>query len=177
MKLVHGGRPKRFRINGVSVAVATRETLREHVEIMVFEEDTNLILTVDPQLCFEEVHPIRLMTDIHRAAQYPPGSLVMKGRSWYAVVIDLNAPTMCKPASIEEAYARVLGQIKRQGVQAAAIHLLGAIHGRMPAAAAARLFLNGLTRLEPAPLKMVWLLANGKQLPEVRREIARQIGV
>ena len=74
MKLIHGGLSKHTFINGIQVAVAPKESPPFPVEVMVYEEDTNLILTVDPVIEHEDEHIIRTMTDIMETKKHKPGS-------------------------------------------------------------------------------------------------------
>ncbi len=171
MKLVRGGLSKRFLFNGVYVSIATRDNLPKPVEVMVFEEDTNLILTVDREMYFQEEHPIRLMTEIHRTKGHVPGSLVTRGKSWYAVVIDLNAEKMCDSKWISKAYQHVFVNLEEEKIVTVAINLLGTIHGKMAVKDAVSLFVTALESKVPANLKQVWLIVSNESLKEVRQEV------
>lgn len=67
MKLLNGGLSQYIGINGIKVAAAPQQLPPFVVEVIVFEEDTNLILTVDPVIEYEE---------------HTPGSVAMNGSSW-----------------------------------------------------------------------------------------------
>ncbi len=96
MQLIHGGLLQHTLINGIQVAIAARKSLPFPVEAMVFEEDRNLILTVDQAVDYIEEHPIRTMTAVMEAQKHKPGSVVINGKSWYAVVIDLDREAICR---------------------------------------------------------------------------------
>lgn len=171
MKLLHGGLST-YDISGRQVGVATRESLCHPVEVMVFEEDTNLILTVDKAIYYREIHPIRVMTDIMGAKKHKPGTLVCNGDSWYAVVIDVDDERICQTSWIREAYGNIFKRLEEEKIVCAAMHVLGIIHGGIIVDRAIDFFYEGL-KAEPAQyLKRIWLLADEKNVGLVRKGIA-----
>ena len=155
------------------MAVIDSESLPYSAEVMVFEEDTNLILTADREIHYQEEHPIRLMTDIMNARKHRPGSLVVKDKSWYAVVIDVNAETMCQPLSVSEAYINVFAHLNSKKIVSAGIHLLGLIHGKMPINQAVNLFLGGLNTQNINCLKHIWVVVSTADIKATRKAIAQ----
>uniref|UniRef100_UPI004056E6B2 hypothetical protein n=1 Tax=Candidatus Electrothrix sp. TaxID=2170559 RepID=UPI004056E6B2 len=143
-KVINGGRQKYFSIDGVRVEVTTRNNLPQSAEIMVFEEDTNMILTVDSKIHHQDEHPIRIMTDIYEHAKLKPGVLVTKGKSWYALVIDLDADCICQIPWIRTVYREIFKSIEQNRIKTAGIHLLGSTYGKIPRADALQLFIDGV---------------------------------
>ncbi len=170
MKLLYGGKPKSFLIAGIRVTVVGPDLLSP-AGIMVFEEDTNLILTVDKEIHWQEEHPIRQMTAILRAVKHPPGSLVRNGKNWYAVVIDLDSDIVCRADWIAEAYGKLFTAMEQEEITTAAIHLLGSIHGKIGEKTAVRLLIDGLRTAAPQGLKEVKVFTRSGHVESVRREI------
>jgi hypothetical protein len=173
MKLILGGRSKHISCNGVQVTVIDNESLPYSAEVMVFEEDTHLILTADREIHYQEEHPIRLMTDIMNARKNRLGSLVVNDRSWYAVVIDVNAETMCQPQSVSEAYINVFAHLNSKKIVSAGMHLLGLIHGKMVINQAVNLFLGGLHTQNINCLRHIWVVVSTADIKATRKAIAQ----
>lgn len=175
MKLVQGGLSKYTSINGVKVIVVSRESLPFSVEVMVFEEDTHLILTADREIYYQEEHPIRLMTDIMNAGNERSGSVVDKGRSWYAVVINVDAEVICQPLWVSEAYVNVFERLFNKKILSAGIALLGNIHGKMQVEQAVGLFLDGLKAQPMKCLKNIYLVVPALNIKATRKEINQHL--
>jgi hypothetical protein len=170
MKLLYGGKSKSFLIAGIRVTVVGPDLLSP-AEIMVFEEDTNLILTVDKEIHWQEEHPIRQMTAILRAVKHPPGSLIRNGKNWSAVVVDLDSDIVCRANWIAEAYGKLFTVIQHESITTAAIHLLGSIHGKIGEKTAVRLLIDGLRAAAPQGLKEVQVITRLGHVESVRRMI------
>lgn len=171
MKLIRGGLLRRWIIDDIEISVVAQESLPAGVEVMVFEEDTNLILTIDKEMYFEDEHPIRLMTEILRAKKHEPGDLVCNGKSWYAVVVDLNSEKLCDARWVAAAYLQVFSESKKQGVSIMAIHLLGTMHARLAIREAVKVFVDNLKANRPPRLKQVWLIVTTDNIRAVRLEL------
>ncbi len=160
MKLIHGGLSKHTLINGIQVAVAPRESPPFPVEVMVFEEDTNLILTVDPVIEHEDEHIIRTMTDIMTAKKHKPGSVVVNGNSWYAVVLDLDKDSVCREEWCEEALGHILQLLEQNRISSIALPILGTVHGNLQVERQLQCFLIQMSAMNPYPyaLKQLWIV-------------------
>ena len=171
MKLIHGNRLASICINGVNLAVAPKESPPFSVEVMVFEEDTCLVLTVDPVKEYEPEHPIRTMTDIMNMTTHQPGTVVVNGSSWYAVVIDLNSNTICRKKWCEEALAQLLLIARKTGVQSLALPVLGTIHGNLPVEEQLPILLRKLAVGNNGILKHLWLIAPQEEIKQIQKII------
>jgi hypothetical protein len=130
--VLEGGRDKQATINTVHLAVVPDSLDPLPVDVRVFEEDTYLVLTVDPVMRYTEEHPIQLMTQVMEEKSKKPGSVIINNISWYAIIHALDAtPTWCQEW-IKKAYrtALMLGEKKR--VQKMGLPLLGSVHGNLP---------------------------------------------
>ena len=172
MKLIHGNRAAGMRIKGMTIGVAAKESPPFPVEVMVFEEDTSLVLTVDdPAKEYEPQHPIRTMTDIMNMTTHQPGTVVTNGNSWYAVVIDLNSEPICRKQWCEEALERVLLLAGKTGVQSLALPVLGSVHGNLPVEELLPVLLEKLAVGNIGILKHLWLVAPQKEGKRIRKII------
>lgn len=167
MKLLHGGLPKYSIINGIKIVAAPRQQPPFVVEVMVFEEDTNLILTVDKEIYYQEEHPIRLMTSLINAKNHQVGSLVKNQNSWYAVVVDINADTICTSSWVLKAYKNLFSDLVARKIPAAGIHLLGQ-HGKLPLQLAVQLLLDTIRAVPQCYLRRIWLIVPEQDIKTVR---------
>lgn len=128
--VLEGGRDKQVTVNTVILKIVPDSLAPLPVDIRLFEEDTFLVLTVDPVMRYTEEHPIRLMTKVAETKPNKPGSIVTNNSSWYAVIHDMDLEPTCCKEWIEKAYRQVimLGEIKR--VRRMGLPLLGSVHGK-----------------------------------------------
>ncbi len=174
MTLLYGGRKARFRIASITCRlVADWDRARPQPDALVFEEDTHLVLTVEPKRPIREEHPVRVMTELFQAKAHGPGSLVIKGRRWYAVVIDLDRDPMCRPAWIEEAYREIGRQVASRRLTDIGLHLLGQVHGGLDAETCAELFAGAVEGWRCDTLKNLWLLVPERSRTPVCRTLER----
>lgn len=172
MKLIYGGLSQYIKINGVKVALAPRGKPPFTVEVMIFEEDTNLILTADPVIQYKEEHPIRLMTGIMKAKRHLPGSLVINKSSWYGVVIDLDEEMICRPKNISNVYSQLFERLQKEKIKTAGIHLLGCTHGNILLDEALNLFSEGLNSVALNYPKSIWLIVPENDIRSARKYLA-----
>ncbi len=175
LELIYGGLSTHFSINGVKVSVTPGRSLPTSVDVMVFEEDTNLILTVDEQIRFQEVHPIRLMTEIMNNSSRSPGSLVCNDRNWYAVVLDINADPMCKLQWITDAYINVFERFDKKKIRSAGMHLLGSMHGNIPVEKSVGILLDALGKKAVHYTKNISLVVHEAEFDDTRNEIYKHL--
>ena len=168
MKLIHGSLSKYTLINGIQIAVAPRDSPPFPVDVMVFEEDTNLILTVDPVIEHEDEHIIRTMTDIMTVKKHKPGSVVVNGNSWYTIVIDLDSDPVCKAEWCERAIEQVLRLALKNKVTGIALPIIGTVHGALSLEEQLKCLLEKVETLSPQVLKQIWLIVPRKQVRIVK---------
>ncbi len=158
LKLIYGGKALNFSINGLHLALSPLHLPPFPVESLIFEEDTNLILTVDKKIKYQKEHPINMMTNIHYAKSYDPGTLVINGKNWYAVVVDINTEEMCQLEWIQVIYAKVLNRIVDQKIHSIGINLLGSTHAKLDIQNTLNIFIETLCSHNNTCLKNIWLI-------------------
>lgn len=132
LKVLEGGRDKQVTVNTVNLAVVANSLSPLLVNVRIFEEDTHLVLTVDPVMRHTKEHPIHLMTRIMETKPRKPGSIIIKNASWYAIVHDLNVEPSWRQEWIENAYLAALRLGETKHVQKLGLPLLGSVHGNFP---------------------------------------------
>jgi len=157
--VLKGGKARQPQINSVSLRLVLETLSPLPVDVRVFEEDTFLVLTVDPVIRLPEEHPVRLMTDILSARPKKPGSVLTRNNSWYAVVHDLDADQTCRREWVEKAYRTILRLAEHKRVRRVAIPLLGSVHGKFPPDDSLDLLINVLTSLSFQSLRTLLILA------------------
>lgn len=161
LTLVHGGRSAWYRVNGFNCRLANTATFRNlTLDAVVFEEDTHLILTLDRVMTHGEVHPIRLMTDVHTTRPHTPGSLISNDSSWYGVVIDLDREQICRKEWIDSTYEQIGRRISLKRIRTIGVHLLGTIHGKMDVDFCLDRFVSAIGNWRSESLKDVWLIVS-----------------
>ena len=138
---------------------------------MVFEEDRNLILTVDPVTDYTEEHPIRTMTNILESKQYTPGTVVVNGNSWYAVVIDLDRKSICRTEWCKTALDRVFELVKTKRISSLALPILGTVHGGLLIEQELPCLLNTIAHLNQQTLKKIWIVMQREEM--VNKQVRR----
>lgn len=172
LKLVKKKKKSFCFLSGVQLKVATRESLPASIEVMVFEEDTNMVLTVDKEITYREEHPIHLFTAIHSTQKKKPGTLVINQSSWYALIIDLDEEVICQPRWIESAYNEIFAAFKKQRIGVAALHLLGSIHGKISSALALELLVFALKNYSPPSLRELFVVIDVVEDGGIRRQLS-----
>jgi hypothetical protein len=127
--VLEGGRDKQATVNNLSLAIIPDSHPSLPVDIRVFEDDTHLVLTVDPVMRYTEEHPIRLMTKIMETKPRKPGSIITNSNRWYAIIHDLDAEPSWRHKWIEDAYLAALKLGETKHVQRIRLPLLGSVHG------------------------------------------------
>lgn len=156
-------------VNGVLIEVLPVDTSPLPVDVRVFEEDTCLVLTVDPVMRYVEEHPVRLMTRIMETKPHLPGSVVTKKRSWYAVVHDLDAEPVFRKEWIDKAYARTLLIAGEKEVRVLGMPLLGTVHGTFPPSESLRFLLCQLEQQQHLSLAKLVLLERPEMVEKIRK--------
>jgi len=168
-KLITGGAAGNIVINGVVLDIIADSTMSLSVDVRVFEEDTYLVLTVDPVMRYPDEHPIKLMTHIMEAKPRQPGSVVTKDSSWYAVVHDLDADPICREEWIVSAYMESLKLAEELGVGRLGLPLLGTVHGQFPSRESMDLLLREVRSQIFSRLKRIVILAEKGFEEELRK--------
>ena len=167
--LITGGAAGNIVINGVVLDIIADSTMPLPVDVRVFEDDTYLVLTVDPVMRYTNEHPIRLMTDILEAKPRRPGAVVTKDSSWYAVVHDLDAEPTCRDEWIVSAYGESLRLAEKKGVNRLAIPLLGTVHGTFQPRESMDLLVEQVRSQSFSRLKRIVILAENGCVDELRK--------
>ncbi len=168
MKLLHGGKSVIRQKNGLEILVTSREEPPFRPDVMVFEEDTNLILTVDPMIKNKIEHPIRTMTAILESKKYKPGTVVENGSSWYAVVIDLEREPICEGVWCNKAIKEVFRRAENQQIEKLAIPVLGSVHGGLKLEQRFSFLINTLESMNFSDLRQVWCVVSQKDIKRAR---------
>lgn len=158
LTVLEGGRDKQVIINTLLLQVAADTQPSLPVDVRVFEEDTHLVLTVDPIMRHTEEHPIRLMTKVAEAKPNKPGSLIINKKSWYAVIHDVDQDPTWKEEWIEKAYRQVFMLAEIQRVQTIGLPLLGSVHGSFTAEKSLALLVSIVKTTSFQTLKKILIL-------------------
>lgn len=175
LKLLLGGKAKQVAFNRVTVSVAPTSLHPLPVDVRVFEEDTHLVLTVDPVMRFTEEHPIRLLNSLSQGKSKRPGSVVINGSSWYAVVHNLDAEPTSRLDWIKTAYGEIFRQAEVRRVRRIAVPLLGSVHGNMKPWESLELMLEEIAAARFLLLRNIIILAAPAQVKTIKARLFRSV--
>ena len=156
--VLEGGKNKQVTVNTVNLAVVPNSLSPLLVNVRVFEEDTHLVLTVDPDMRHTEEHPIRLMTRIMETKPKKPGSIITRNASWYAIVHDLDVEPSWRQKWIEDAYLAILKLAETKRVQKLGLPLLGSVHGNFSPEQSLKILIQNITPLTFQHLNNILIL-------------------
>lgn len=167
--LLEGGRDKQTNLNTIVLKIVPDTLSPLPVDVRIFEEDTFLVLTVDPVMRYTEEHPIRLMTKVVETKPNRPGLIVTNDSSWYAIVHDMDSEPSCCLEWIEKAYrqALMLGEINR--IKRMGMPLLGSVYGKLSSETSMELLIDAIKSVSFEHLKTILIL-----VPQQEREKAWQ---
>ncbi len=168
--LLEGGRDtKPTVINTLLVETMADSHSPLPVDIRIFEEDTFLVLTVDPVMRYTEEHPVRLMTNVAETKPNKPGTIVTNKKSWYAVVHDLDHDPVCRPEWVKSAYQQALMLCEIKRIQCLGMPLLGTVHGNFPLEISLEILVHAIRATTFEHLKTLCLLTPRKDCEQVRQ--------
>jgi len=174
--VLEGGRDKQATVNTVSVSVVPNSLSPLPVDVRVFEEDTHLVLTVDPVMRYTEEHPIQLMTSVMETKPNKPGSVVINKGSWYAVIHDLDAEPTWRHAWIEKAYRQILQIGEKKRIQKIGMPLLGSVHGDFSPEESMKMLVQAANSMTLQHLKKILILVPQKNCPATRQHLLKLTG-
>jgi hypothetical protein len=156
------------RWKSIVVAVASDEGPPFPVDAEVFEEDTYLALSADPEFRPSTEHPLRVLSEAAAAQPERPGTVVVKsGRPlrMLAIVHQLDKDPTWREDWVASALEAVFVQVERRDLQSISLPLLGTVHGKLNVERSLALLSDSLHRLQHTPLDRIWLKP-GQSTPE-----------
>ncbi|MHB8810593.1 MAG: hypothetical protein ACYC9M_11340 [Desulfobulbaceae bacterium] len=175
LKLLFGGKAKHVTINGVKVSVAPNTLYPLPVDARVFEEDTHLVLTVDPVMRYTPEHPIRMLNILAKDRAKKPGTVVHNGASWYAVVHDLDLDPTSRREWVVRAYEEIFRLTEEDKVVRIGIPLLGSVHGNMKSLESLGLLLERLRAIRTRELKHIMIIVPPAQVEPIKTSLLRTV--
>ena len=109
--------------------IAVASTAPFEVEVMVYEEDTYLVLGAGNVVRETPDTSAALIEAAAMQDPFSPGDVHVKGSRWYAVVHDFDADVSLQDEHIDAALDETLRQVAEQGIAAIGLQALGSYHG------------------------------------------------
>lgn len=154
-------------VNIGHLVVSSTESGRA-LDLLVFEEDTYLVLSASTEIRETIEHPIHLFTALHEQEPAKVGSIFEKKGTpsrLLVVVLDLAAEPPTNEDVIRDALVQVFARAKVLGAQSIGLQLLGAQHRVLPIAVALRVLFEVLEKRPLDRVSRIELL-----VPEGRQE-------
>jgi hypothetical protein len=165
LRIIRGGRDKGIQIGAVHVTPASRSHPPFPITIQVHAEDTWRILSADIGLKETSEHPIRISTDLIEDRPEVPGSILIQGTRWLAIVYDLDQQPICRDEWISQALEKLLLMAAERSIPSLRLPLLGTEHGDLPWQRSLELICKALHDVGKGP-ERIWLMANRQQINE-----------
>ena len=128
---------------------------------MVFEEDTYLLLSVEPDI-HEPVESIgQLVGEAIKAHPSEPGSVLVKGGSplrFLAIVHNLDKEPSWREEWVGKALEGVLRESERRGLRSIGLPFLGTLHGSLEKERFLVLLRSALERVTSTHPERIWLM-------------------
>jgi hypothetical protein len=162
-RLVQGRNHSEIWIGSIRIFVAPEEMPPFVVEAVVFEEDTFLILSTDPELHEVAEAAPEVMAEAASLRPATPGSVILRGESplqMLAVVHDLNEEPSWREEWVESALAEIFRVAEIRRFSSLALPLLGTLHGTMAKDRFLALLQEAVGKHPPVYLKRLWLLVS-----------------
>jgi len=99
------------------------------VELVVFEEDTYMLLSAGNFARDTRRDTGELIHEMEEFTPPAPGELLVKGNRAYAIVHDLEQEPSCRPEWVDAALDALMVHCRRKGIRSLAIQPLGCVHG------------------------------------------------
>ncbi len=134
LRLIQGSYPLTVSVGSVDIVAAPKHRPPFPVDAVVFEEDTFLVLSADPEVGNPHEHQVQLMTRLIETRPEQPGTVLVKGRRplrLLAIVHDLNCDPSWKEEWIASSLNGIFREAERRKLQSIALPFLGTLHGRL----------------------------------------------
>lgn len=161
-RILNGGLQQSMVFKGVKFIAVPREHPPLAPEAEVFEEDTFLIMSDDPDYAPSFKHPIRLMQEVESFQPELPGSVIVKGSHpirMLAVIHDVNRDPTWREEWIKKALFSVFQYAERLKLRTLGLPILGTKHGRLKHPHFAKMLARILHDSKFEHLRLVWLIA------------------
>ena len=165
LRVIRGGRDKGVQIGSIRVTPASSSHPPFPIAIQVHADDTWRILSADINLKETSEHPIRVSTDLIEDKPRPPGSILIQGSRWLAIVYVLDQQAICREEWISQALEKLLLMAAEKGILSLGLPLLGTEHGDLPWQRSLELICKALHKAGKGP-ERIWLMVNRLQIDE-----------
>ena len=160
LRLIRGGYPCEISLGSVRIVAAPEDRPPFPVDAVVFEEDTFLVLSANPEVRDPNEPLLQVMTRVIETPLETPGSVLVKGNHpihLLAIVHDLNLEPSWKEEWIASALDAIFKEAEGRRLQSIALPFLGTLHGSLDKERFVVLLKCALERISAKHLKRLWL--------------------
>lgn len=162
LQLIQGGLHRSMSFGPVRIVSAPVTSPPFHVQALVFEEDTWLIMSEHPEACEPEEHPIRMMTQMIEIHPEKVGTVLVRGQNpirFLAIVHDVDQEPTWREEWVESALMEIFVNAEQRGIQSIGLPLIGTLHGKLENQRFVELLHKVLVQMTFNHLKRLWLIA------------------
>ena len=160
-QLIQGGLYYALSFGPVQIVAAPEEKSPFAIEALAIEEDTWLILSAEPEACYPEEHPIRIMTKMIEARPEKVGNVLVSGRNpvrFLAIVHDVDQEPTCREEWVEKALRNIFIKTEQLGIKSLGLPFLGTLHGKVEAKCFVKLLSRVLLEMTFNHMRQLWLI-------------------
>ncbi len=169
---------QKIEIGSVQIFVGPENISPYMVDAVVFEEDTRLVLSADPEVTLVKEDKERVLAEAIATPPEKPGSLVIKNGvplQVLAIIHDLNREPTWKEEWVASALDEILREARTRKLQSIALPLLGTRHGSLEKKKFIALLRQALERNKPVYPKRLWLVAAAGTAREVLQVLKSEL--
>jgi hypothetical protein len=162
LRLIRGGQDCEMFVNSVRIVIAPIKRPPFHVDAIVAEEDTFLVMS-ESQAVIEErnENTLRIMTKAIEACPASPGSVLVKRGNpvrLLAIVHDFDLYPSWREEWISKALYEIFLESDKRRLHSLALPLIGTVHGSLKEDRFLYLLYCALKEVSPDDLKKLWLI-------------------
>ena len=161
--MAHSGRTMR-------IVAALEDNPPFAVDALVYEEDTFLVLSADPDVRDTQENPEPLLAELQDLEPKEPGTVLVEAGyplRLLAIVYDLNQEPCWKEEWVIRALDEILHLAERQKLRSIALPPLGTLHGSLDQLRFVTLLRQALEKWSPSLLTRLWLVLSVGTSPKI----------
>jgi hypothetical protein len=161
LRVIQGGHYFEIPHRLYRIVAAPEEKPPFDVDAVVYEEDTYLVLSADPQVREPKDHPVKIMTKLIETTPETLGSVLVRGRyplRFLAIIHDFNQEPTWREEWIASALNGVFKEAETRKLTSVALPMLGCVHGSLDRQRFFGLLRIAITQSQQRHLKRIWLI-------------------
>ncbi len=149
-----------------------------HVQALVYEQDTALVLQPPHLLSYPTESTNELIQQALHTPPHLPGTVVVKSGHplhIHAVIHDMDSEPTWQSQWITQALLNILQTVEQRELHSLAMPLLGTTHGNLPADQFFQLLKMAMTEFSLVHLEQLWLIVDERTTLEIFEKLYQEM--